>query len=540
MMDKSMGQGTEDAVGGSSSNAVARSAFKVSLGNLAGLIAGLGTQVLVALIFGAGAEMDAFLTALVVPLYIQSVLLAGLPFVLIPAFVREETAGNEDQAWALAGTFFWVTAGVLTVAAVGISLFSHRIIMLSAPGLSPDKSDLATRILGILIFVVPLTGLASLTRGIQNARDRFFWPAASSAVGSVANMAVLLILYQRVGPLALAWGFLAHEAVTASVTVIPVLRHGWRRVLSLSDPRVLEMARLIAPFILFGIFTRSTSVLERYFASGLPDGDLSYLGYANKISSIVMTLLGTGIATAVFPAMARAYTHDGEAGLVGKAEYGYRLTLAVALPVLAVLSAVAAPMVTVLFERGAFQHVATLATAQIIPIVMVGAVVFRMVGNLISRTFYVTKDTHTVPIIVGVATVIYIVLAKTLTDSWGYVGLALAEPLYSGLGILILSALLVRRLGSFHIGRLVKDTLSYGATSLVAFCAARLVSSALAFLPALIQLVAASSVGAALYMAIMFWMDRHVAVSILELTGVQRLAVGAKMALRRTVEPSGG
>lgn len=539
MTDKSMGQDTNNAAGGSSSNAVARSAFKVSFGNLFGLVAGLGSQVVIALIFGAGAEMDAFLTALVVPLYLQSVLLAGLPFVLIPAFVQEETAGNEDQAWALAGTFFWLTAGVLTVAAVGVSLFSHRIIMLSAPGLSPDKSHLATRMLAILIFAVPLTGLASLTKGIQNARDRFFWPAASTAVGSVGNIAVLLVLYQRVGPLALAWGYLVSEGLKACVTVIPVLRHGWRRLLTLRDPRVTEMARLIAPFILFGIFTRSTSVFERYFASGLPDGDLSYLGYANKISSIVITVLGTGIATAVFPEMARAYAYDGEAGLVRKAEYGFRLTLAVALPALAVLSAVAAPAVTVLFERGAFQHVATLATSRIVPIVMVGAVVFRMVGNLISRTFYVTKDTHTVPVVVAAASVLYILLAKTLTDSWGYVGLAVAEPLYSGLGIVILSWLMFRRLGSFHIGRLARDTLTYGAVSLLAFGAARLVSSALAFMPALIKLVAASSVGVALYMAIMFRIDRHVAVSILELTGVRRVVVGAKAAFRRTVASSG-
>jgi putative peptidoglycan lipid II flippase len=538
MMDKAIRQGTEDAVGGSSSNAVARSAFKVSFGNLFGLIAGLGSQVLVALIFGAGAEMDAFLTALVVPLYLQSVLLAGLPFVLIPAFVQEETAGNEDQAWALAGTFFWLTAGVLTVAAVSVLLFSHRIIGLSAPGLSPDKSDLAARMLAVLIFAVPLTGLASLATGIQNARDRFFWPAASSAIGSVGNMAILLALYQRVGPLALAWGYLVSEGLKASVTVVPVLRHGWRRLLTLRDPRVTEMARLIAPFILFGIFTRSTSVFERYFASGLPDGDLSYLGYANKISSIVMTILGTGIATAVFPAMARGYAHDGEEGLVRKAEYGFRLTLAIALPALAVLTAVASPTVMVLFERGAFEHAATLATSRIVPIVMIGAVVFRMVGNLISRTFYVTKDTHTVPIVVATASILYILLAKTLTDSWGYIGLAMAEPLYSGLGIVILSWLMSRRLGSFHMGSLVRDTLAYGAVSLLAFGAARLVSSALAFVPALIQLVAASSVGMMLYLAIMFRIDRQLAVSILELAGVRQVVEGAKGAVRRAVARS--
>jgi putative peptidoglycan lipid II flippase len=523
-----------------SNNTVARSAFKVSLGGVFGLIARLGSQVVVAWIFGAGAEMDAFLTALVVPLYLESVLLAGLPFVLIPVFVQEETAGSEDEAWALAGTFFWLATGTLAVVAVGGSLFSPGIIALTAPGLSSAKAGLTAQMLAILMFAVPLTGLGSLTKGIQNARNRFFWPAMSSAIGSAGNVMTLLVLYPRMGPLALAWGYLVHAALGACVTVVPVVRHGWGRLIPLRDRRVHEMARLMAPFLLFGIVTHSTSVFERYFASGLPDGDLSYLGYANKISNIVMTLLGTGIATAVFPTMARAHAQNGEAGLVVKARYGFRLSLAVALPTWAILSAVPVPLITVLFERGSFQHAATLATSRIIPIVIISAVVFRMVGNLISRTFYVIKDTHTVPIVVAVTSVPYILLAKTFADTWGYVGLALAQPAYSGLGILVLSLLMIRKLRSLQAGRLLRDTLIYGGASLMAFVAARLACSALGFLPAPVQLLAASCVAGTLYLIVLFRVDREIAASILELTGVRRVAMGAKVAFRRTVEPSGG
>ena len=93
----------------SSDRAVSRAAFKVMLGGVFSLAAGLVTQVVIARLFGASAEMDAYLTALVIPLYLESVLLAGLPFVLIPAFVREETTGGEEEAWSLAGTIFWLT-----------------------------------------------------------------------------------------------------------------------------------------------------------------------------------------------------------------------------------------------------------------------------------------------------------------------------------------------------------------------------------------------------------------------------------------------
>ncbi|MFC2036525.1 murein biosynthesis integral membrane protein MurJ [Chloroflexota bacterium] len=512
-----------------SNHAVSRSAFKVMVGGVLSLFAGLGAQIVVASLFGAGAEMDAYLTALVVPTYIQAVLLAGLPFVFIPAFVQTETTGDDEEAWALAGTVFWLVTGTLLVVAVGGSLLAEEIIALSAPGLSPEKAELSASMLAVLMFAVPFTGLGSLTRGIQNARNRFFWPASGVALGQMGNLLVMLFLYRSMGPMALAWGFVVSQGLRASVTLIPVLRHGWARLLSLKDERLREMGRLMAPFVFFGILVRSSSILERYFASDLPDGDLSYLGYAAKITKIVTTLLATGVVTAFLPALARAYAQKGEAGLVEKLEYGLRLTLAVGLPALAILSALAAPLIMVLFERGAFDHATTLSVSRILPIVMLGAVVFDMAGNLVSRSFYVLKDTRTVSFVGAWTSILYIFLAKGLVSIGGYVGLAAAKPLYIGLSILVLLGLLLRRLSFFPTGRLFKGALAYGGASLVAFVIALLIRNALAFLPALVQLVAAFAVAAPLYMVILFRMDRDIAISILEMTGVERLLKGAKV-----------
>ncbi len=524
----------------SSNNTVARAAFKVTLGGLFRLVVGISKQVILAYIFGAGVAMDAYLTAFVIPIYLRTVLLTGLSYVIIPAFVQLQTAEREDDAWALVGTFFWLIGGLLAVVAIGGSLFSQSLIALFAPGLNPGKADLAARMLAVLMFSVPLAGLGSLTRGIQNARNHFFWPVTSTAIGAVGNVLVLLVLYRTVGPLSLAWGYLVAATLQACVTLIPVLRHGWTRLMPLRDSRVREMVRLMLPFVLFGILTYSTSLFERYYASGLPDGDLSYLGYASKISEIMMALIGAGIAAAIFPAMARAYVQTGEGGLVEKAEYGLRLTLAVAMPAWAIVSAVAVPLVTFLFERGAFQHTATCSVSRIVPIVMIGAVVFPMVGGLISRAYYVTRDTHTVSIVAAVTSGLYILLARVLVDTWGYVGLAWARPLCAGLTILVLSWLLTRRLRSLHTGKLLRETLMYGAASLVVFLAAWLVVNALAFLPALLQSLAAFLVAGPLYMAILFRIDREIAVSVLEMTGVRRMVVGARAAIRLIAETSQG
>jgi putative peptidoglycan lipid II flippase len=532
--------GTGESEASISNRAVSRSAFKVMLGGLFSLLAGLANQAVVAALFGAGAYMDAYLTALVVPTYLQAVLLSGLPFVFIPAFVRAEEGKGEEEAWSLVGTFFWLIAGVFAVVAVGGALLAPWIIALSAPGLSPEKADLSARMLTILMFAVPLSGLRTLTRGIQNARNRFFLPAMAGALSSAVNLAVLLILYQALGPLALAWGYLVAEGARAIVTVVPVLRHGWDKMMPLTDRRLREMLQLMVPFLLLGLVTRSMTLFERYFASGLPDGDLSYLGYAGRLPQMIMILFGSGITTAIFPAMARAYMRNGQEGLVERLEYGLRLNSAVALPAWAIVSAVAVPLITVVFERGAFTRADTLNVSRIVPIVMLGAVVCPMVGNVLTRTFYVTKDTRTAPIVSTAASALYILLASVLVVASGYVGLAVAVPLHRILAIVVLFVLLMRTLGPLRGTKVPKYVLGYAALSFMAYLGARLASEAVAFLPALVQLLVGAAVAGLLYIAILFWTDRVIAESILEMLGIQRLIYGAKLGFSRIAQATRG
>jgi putative peptidoglycan lipid II flippase len=505
-------------------DSVAHSAFRVSLGSLLSLLGRLVSQVIIAAMFGAGAHMDAFMTALVVPAYFEAVLLAGLSFVLIPAFVRERESGQEADAWSLAGTFFWMTCGILLTIAVFGTFYAGRIIAISAPGLDPAKSNLAAHMLAVMMAALPLHAAASLTTGIQNARNRFFGPAVAPALGALGNVAVVLALYPTTGAIALAWGHLTAAVVACGITVLPILRRLWSRLLPLSDARVLNLLGLVTPFILFGLLTRSTFVVERFFASSLPDGQLSCLGYAYKLAYIVLALVGVGIAGAIFPAMARAYERDGERGLVERAEYGFRLSLALALPALAVLSALAIPLVTVVFERGVFDRTATLSVSRLVPIVMTGSVLFAMLGNVLGRTFYVVRDTWTSPATAFFMSLIYIFLAKFLVDRWGCFGLACAEPLKGGAVVAVLTVFLFRRLRLFNTMGLLQDSLKYSVAAAATYCVARLMATATAPLPVIAQLSISLLVAGLIYITILIRFDRVIAVSVLEMAGLERVS----------------
>ena len=329
-------------------SSITRPASKVMLGGILSLAGGLAGNVIIAAVFGAGADMDAFLTAMVIPAYLQIVFYGSLSFVFIPAFIEAEANKGDDDAWALVGTFFWIAALVLFCVAIVGSLFSSQIINAVAPGFEEEKSVLASQMLSILLFTIPLSGLSTLTVGIQNARYRFFWPSVAPAFGAFGNVIVLLVFSRYLGPLALCWGYFVSIAFQAGMTVIPVLLHGWKETLPLSDPRVGSLARLMLPLVFLGLVLSFSPVAERYFSSTLPDGQIAFMGYAQKVSSIFVLSLASGISTTIFPAMARTYATEGIQGLSKRNDFGLQLTFTVALPAVMISGALAVPLVGVL------------------------------------------------------------------------------------------------------------------------------------------------------------------------------------------------
>jgi putative peptidoglycan lipid II flippase len=502
---------------------ISHAALLVAIGGVFSLLAGLASQVVNAYLFGAGAEMDAFFTALTIPLYLQIVLLGGLPFVVIPAFVNEESSGKDDDAWSLVGTFIWITIVLLVVVAIVGTVYSYQIISISAPGFGLEKSRLAAQMLAVMMFSVPFMGLASFTSGVENVRERFFWPAAATAVGSIGNLITLVMLYSSIGPMALAWGNLVSAILQASITTLPVLAHGWKKTMSLTDPRLLEMLKLISPFIIFGMITSSRMLFERYFASVLPHGQLSYLGYANKISNIFVILFATSVASAIFPSMARSYAQDGVEGLLKKTDYGFRLTFALALPSLTILSVVAYPLVKIFFERGAFDEITTISVSLLIPIAMFNDLVLRMINNMIGRTFYVLKDTFTTNMITSLTLILYFFLARYLTEKFGFIGLAIAQPVQFSLALAIMLFMLGKKINFSFLRGVTVSALKFLILSLVAALIAWITMQLLQTFTPLVQLIFSLPISAAVYLILLFVVDQEMAIAILEMTGVTKI-----------------
>jgi putative peptidoglycan lipid II flippase len=498
---------------------ITKPASKVMLGGIFALFGGLSINIVVAALFGAGTEMDAYMTAMVIPGYFQIIFYSSLSFVLIPAFIDMEMKKNENEAWALIGTFFWLVTGILIAISLIVFLTSSDIIKVIAPGFEQEKAALASQMLSVLIFTVPFSGLSILTIGIQNSRNRFFWPSTAPAFGALINLVILLIFSKSLGSLVLCWGYLASTVIQSSFTILPVLSHGWKRKLPITQTRVKEIIRMMLPLFLFGLVISISPLVERYYASGLPNGEISYMGYANKISSIFVLVLASGIASAIFPSMARAYSSDGVSGLVKKSDFGMQLTIALALPTVLFIGVIAIPLVSVFFERGAFNHTDTVGVSRILFAFVLGEVLFRMIGNVLQRSLYVLKDTITLPVISSALMVLFIATMQFFVTRWGYSGIVWARTTRNGLEVLIVWILLLRKLPIENLGLTGRKILKYCLAAITASVIGSITLLVIASQSSFIQLIISILVSVSVYLFILYLFDKEMLISILEVTG---------------------
>jgi putative peptidoglycan lipid II flippase len=172
-------------------------------------------------------------------------------------------------------------------------------------------------------------------------------------------------------------------------------------------------------------------------ASFLPLGSISYLYYADRLVQFPLGIFGVAIGTAALPSL------SGLAGMMDWKGFGrglsssINLTLFISLPAAAGLAGLAVPIVSLLFERGAFAGPAVEQTAMALQAYAVGLPAFSCVRPLVSA-FYALEDTRTPVWIAVVCLILNISLGLILMQFYDHVGLAAATSLASWANVILL------------------------------------------------------------------------------------------------------
>jgi putative peptidoglycan lipid II flippase len=409
---------------------LARSASLVGAATTTSRILGLVRDQLLAFLFGAGDQMDAYLVASRIPNLFRDLFAEGaMSSAFVPVFTRRLTLSGPDDAWQLGSqvlnTLMLVTAVLVLL---GIA-FAGPLVGLFASDYAavPGKLQLTTSLARLVLPFLPLVAVAAVFMGMLNSLHRFFVPALSPAVSNVAVIACALLLVP-VMPLvhlpritAIALGILAGGVGQAALQWPALRREGFRYSFALDprDPALREVLVLMGPGLLGLAASQINLLVNTVLAIGQGTGAVSWLSYAFRLMYMPVGIIGMSIATAAVPVISRQAAETDLAGMRETLSAGLRMMLACYAPALVGYSAV----------------------------------------RLAVPAFYALHDSRT-PVAVSMMTVLLnVVLNVILVRAIGYAGLALGTAFAALFNASLLLWLLRSRLGGID-GRRIASALA--------------------------------------------------------------------------------
>ena len=474
-------------------------------------ITGFFREILLGSKYGATYVTDAYLVSLTIPQTLFASIAAAIVTTYIPLYSGiSVNEGPKEGVRFTNKVVNIVLLGSALLAVLGM-IFTKPIVSLIAMGFKGEVLNLAVNFTRITFPMVIFIGLCRIFAGFSQANNEFTLPALIGIPNNIIIISMLL-LSSAVGPYGLVFGSLIGAILEAAVLLPGAFKKGYRynRVLNFKDPYVVKVGALALPVMLGSAVQQLNVLIDRMLASGLPEGSISALNFANRLNGFVYGLFSMSVSVVIYPLLSRLRAEEDMEGFKDKLVKGLNIITLIILPITVGAMVLSHPIVSVLFERGQFDSRATSMTASALLFYSIG-MVFYGYRDVLNRTFYSLQDTKT-PMLNGLITVgLNIVLNLVLVRFMQHDGLALATSLSAIIMTLLLFANLRKSMGGIGGRKLAGVFIKSGVASLAMGIAVYVLNKLMAGYTAssgrLIELLALGlviSFGALIYFALIY------------------------------------
>jgi putative peptidoglycan lipid II flippase len=436
----------------------------VSLLTLLSRMTGLLRDAALSRIFGAGALMDAFFFAFIIPNLFRRLFGEGaLAAAFLPAY---STLHRDDPETARRLASLTVA---LLVSALG-SLVVVSEIVLYAVSAGRDHAIPAVWLTMVMLPYMPLVCLVAVLGAMLQVHGRF-GPTAAAPI--VLNLS---IIGAAIGGWRLGADPMPHIGAVASAVVVAGLLQvawsvialrgrggfsgGWSsarepmgRVLRQAGPMMIGLGVLQLNTFFDGLIASyPTMVGGEIFGVAYPlgEGAMASVSFAQRLYQFPLGVFGIAVATAIFPLLARQA--DEPEAFAATMQRGLRLVLFIGLPASAGLVLVREPLTAVILQGGAF----AMENTRRVGFVLLGyapAIWAYSMVHVLTRGFYARGDSKTpVRIAVSVVALNLVLNCALIWTPLKEAALAWSTAACSTIQALVLLRLLGRRAG-FRVGR---------------------------------------------------------------------------------------
>lgn len=427
---------------------------------LVGKVLGLYRDRLLAVHYDTGMAANAFFTASRIPrVFFDAVFAAAIAACFIPVYSEYLEKKGRREADAFACTFISAVA-LLTAALSGLGmLFPQPLVALFADYADPQTTALAVSLTRVLFPMIFFSGVAFSLVGVLQAHDRFTAPALMSAAANVVIIGYFFFLDDSLGIYGLAGAYLAGWLLQLLVQ-LPSLRRldfHYRPRLDLRAEGLSKVFALMGPVMVSTWVQPINLVINSRFGSRLYEGaGVSALEYSTNLYLVIAGTFILSITNVIFPKLSRMTAGGRADSFRDTLRTTLRLSLFLVLPMSAGLTAVAKPLISLIYGGGGFGEFSISITSTALAWVSLGMAGYA-VQNILSRAYFARQEGRA-PLIAGVVSIgVNLVLCALLMEPLGVAGLAISSAVSSTVYALLLLLPMWRRDRALLDGSLVRD-----------------------------------------------------------------------------------
>lgn len=432
------------------------SALIVGFGFLVSKVTGILDDLILAKIIGPGPQLDAYYAAFGLPDLLFTLIAGGaLAAAFIPMFSGFLAREDRSGAWRLASAVINTAFLAAAIASLTLALFAPWIVAQTVgSGFAPEQQHLTANLMRVILISTVLFSISGIVMSALQAHQHFFLTALAPIMYNLGILGGVIVLGPSLGVWGPAIGVVAGALLHLLVQVPGLIKYKaqWSPRLGWRDPDLRRVMRLLLPRVAGLGVVQVAALVTTSLASQLSAGSVTALNYGWRVMQLPETLIATAIATAAFPTLSEFAARGDLDRLRGTLVTTLRAILALTIPATIGLLIVGRLAVQLLFERGEFTPESTTLVTWAVHGYALGLIGHSML-EVSARTFYAQQDTRTPLIVAAGAMIIAITVSAALREVWGVGGLALANSIGVTVEVLVLLALLRRRLNPVTVSK---------------------------------------------------------------------------------------
>ena len=459
------------AIGRGALRRISRSVVALALARGTVVLLSLAIAVLLANRLGAGVSTDAFFLVRRLTVGLSEAFGRLVTVIYVPPLVAVMRSLGRGATGRLWWSHMIRIVGLALLGAAIVAVLAPWVVAVFAPGFDAERAALATRLLQILVFMIPAGLALASMRSLLFASRRFGVPEFAKAFPRFLVVMILILLVPPLGVTALSWALLGGTVLVILVLVPSLLSVASRTRneedaepsdamraspdANLSESPGLGVPGRTLPALLLLASAQSAAWIDVAFASTQPLGGVSVLEYGYRIVNVLPDALMFSLNAVMYTEFAHM-TAEGSAQATTRGIARYlRAGLFLLLPFVAFVWVAADAIVGLLFGHGAFSDKAVQVTVLVIRL-NVPSILFTFLRTSMMARLFAEKGAPYLKIAGMVACVALISRAggaALLVTPLGVPGIALAGTLSGGLVFVTLYFFLTRHWGKFILAK---------------------------------------------------------------------------------------